>query len=235
MAAAGRSMTPFYVALGAIAVVGGALIVTRMQGRSAPPLTTTVLGPIAAGPRGVVEGSADAPVEVAEYSDFECPWCARFSVLQLPDIRARLIAAGRVRWRFLHSPLPQHTRAPEAHLAAACANRQGRFWPMHDLIYQNQDDWVASRRPAQVIRGYAERVGLDMSAFRQCVDRRDAWGDVVADKALSDSMGVSGTPTFYVNGRLFDEVPGLTFDRLRQIVDSLAPAAPAPPPGAPRR
>jgi protein-disulfide isomerase len=229
MAAAGRSLTPFYIGLGVIAAVGAVLIATRVRGGSAPPLTLEPTGvPVAAGPRGVVLGSETAPVEIAEYSDFECPFCARFAVVQMPDVKQRLIETGRVRWRFVHFPLEGHLKSPHAHLAAACARRQGRFWEMHDLIYLNQDEWVASRRPEAVLARYAERLALDMAQYRQCMDGREAWGEVLADKALGDSLGVNATPTFFVNGR---PAPARmsTYDQIRAVVDSLAPPAAAPP------
>jgi protein-disulfide isomerase len=227
MAADGRSMKPFYVALGVIAAVGGALIVSRLGGGSRAPLTTTAAAPLPSGPRGIVLGSETALVEVTEFSDFECPYCARFAVIQMPDVRQRLIEAGRVRWRFVHYPLAMHARAPEAHLAAACAARQNRFWDLKQVLFQNQDEWVASRRPAQVIAQYAERAGLDMASYRRCVDEREAWGEVLADKALGDSLGVSGTPTFYINGRYWTS-SNYSADAIRRTVDSIYAAAASP-------
>lgn len=236
MGSAGRSMKPFYAALAGIAVVGGALIAARVMGGGGAPLTLQTAAPIALGPRGVVMGSDEAPVEIVEYSDFECPYCASFAVVQLPDVKARLVDAGRVRWRFVHYPLPQHVKAPYAHLASACASRQGRFWEMHDLIYQNHEEWVGSRRPEQVMERYAARLGLDLGGYRRCVEQREAWGDVLADKALGDSLGVAATPTFYVNGRPAPRNLSPTYDAFRRIVDSLAPpAAPAPAAGPQRR
>ena len=148
--AAGRSLKPFYIGLVVVAVTGGLMIARSMnQSRGSAPGPGVLLPPIAlaSGPRGVVLGSDSAPVEIAEYSDFQCPFCARFAVLQLPDIRERLINTGRVRWRFMNFPLDGHPNTRPAHLAAACAAEQGRFWEMHDAVYQGQGDWSESRRP----------------------------------------------------------------------------------------
>lgn len=228
--AAGK-LKPFYSGLAAVAVVGVVLIARAALRPGAPALSLDA--PVAAvtGPRGVTLGSDSAPVEIMEFSDFECPYCARFAVLQMPDIRSRLISTGRARWRFVHFPLQGHTKSPIAHLAAACANEQGRFWELHDLIYENQDTWVESRRPAGVLDGLAERAGVDRARYRQCVDERAAWGRVLADKALGDSLGINGTPTFFVNGRRLADVP--SFDEFRHIVDSIAPAPPPGPAPAP--
>lgn len=233
--AAGRSLTPFYIALALIVVAGGALISRSAGGRRGDlSLAPTATMPPIAGPRGVAMGSDSAPVEVAEYSDFECPYCARFAVLQLPDIEQRLVATGRVRWRFMHFPLDGHEKSPQAHLAAACANEQGQFWRMHDAIYQSQADWVASRRPERLLRDFAQRLGLDMGRYDSCVREQRAWTGVLADRRLGDSLGVGATPTMFINGHKLQDVP--TFDELRHLVDSIAPpAGTAPAPGAPRR
>lgn len=238
MAAAGRSLTPFYVGLGAILVIGGALIARAAMEKgssSAAAQPASVLPTLAAlsGPRGVAMGSDSAPVEIAEYSDFQCPYCARFAVLQMPDLRDRLVASGRVRWRFMHFPLDGHPNSPAAHLAAACANEQGKFWQMHDALYQGQGDWSESRNPERMFGDYAERIGLDRSRYGQCVRERRAWPQVLADKARGDSLGVSATPTFFVNGRELPALPTVTYDLLKAKVDSIAPLAPPAPPAGP--
>jgi len=174
----------------------------------------------------VVVGSDSAPVEIMEFSDFECPYCGRFATLSMPDIRARLIEAGRVRWRFVHYPLQGHQKSPTAHLAAACANEQGRFWPLHDLIYQYQGEWTESRDLVGSLADLATRAGLDRARYDACVEERSAWGRVLADKALGDSLGINGTPTFYVNGRVW-ESRSYAADAIRALVDSIAPLAPA--------
>lgn len=220
--AAGKSMTPFYAGLGVVAVVGIALIGRAAMHRSPPPVSLELVTPLASGPRGVVEGSDSAKVEIMEFSDFECPYCARFAVLQLPDVRSRLIATGRVRWRFVHFPLQGHTKSPTAHLAAACANEQGRFWQVHDLLYEHQGDWTEAGDLVGAVSALAIQAGVDRARFDQCMRERSAWGRVLADKALGDSIGINGTPTMFVNGRQIPGVP--SFDELRAIVDSVAPA-----------
>jgi len=225
--AAGKSLTRFYVVLAAIAVAGGVLIARSAMTKRLPPLTADTVAPLASGPRGVVLGSDSAPVELMEFSDFECPWCARYDVLQMPDIKQRIVSTGRLRIRFVHFPLSIHQKSPYAHLAAACANEQGRFWEMADMIFGNQDEWVESSNPTGVLEGYASRVGLDMGRYRSCVSERREWGRVQADKKLGDSLGVSGTPTFYVNGHLWPDIPSA--DQVLRIVDSIAPAPGAAP------
>lgn len=228
----GRSLVPFYAGLAGIALGGGIYIALQI-GRGPQQLSLTATGlPPVAGARGVVIGSDTAPVEIVEFSDFECPFCARFAALTIPDVKNRLVATGQVRLRFVHFPLDIHAKGPHAHLAAACANEQGRFWEMHDLLFDNQDEWVRARRPDRVISQYAERLGLDMDRFRSCVSEQRAWPQVLADKALGDSLGVNGTPTVFVNGRQLSDPP--SFDQLRRIADSLTSAATTPAQGTRR-
>jgi protein-disulfide isomerase len=234
---AAGSMRSFYLGLGAVAIVGAGLIGWQASRRSVPPAPTlgaAALTPLAAaGPRGVAMGSDSAPVEIAEYSDFECPYCARFAVLALPDVQQRLVAPGRVRWRFMHYPLDNHRASPAAHQASVCAREQDRFWQMHDRIYLEQDAWVSARRPERVLRDIAERLGLDMDRYDSCWREQRGWSDVLADKRMGDSLGVNATPTIFVNGRRLSDVPSA--DQLKAIVDSLAPPVEASGPAAPAR
>ena len=224
---AGKPMTPFYVGLAVLAIVGGAFIWRSVSATRQPPLTSETLAPLATGPRGVTMGPDSAPVEVTEFSDFECPFCGQYATIQMPDVRARLLPTGKVRWRFMHFPLQGHTKSPYAHLAAACANQQGKFWQMHDAIYAHQEEWATARNPLDDLKGYAQQVGLDMSAYNSCVENRSAWGRVLADKAMGDSLAVNGTPTFFINGRQWRGNTSPSVDQLIAIVDSMTGAAPA--------
>lgn len=236
MAQAG-SMKPFYLAMGGIALAGAAILIWQAAGgggRVTRPSLTGALPLLAAGPRGVTIGSDSAPVEITEFADFECPACARYAILTLSDIKSRLVPTGRVRLRFVHFPLDMHPSAPMAHLAAACANEQGRFWDMHDLIYDTQSEWARDRRPERPLRNQAERLSLDMGRYDSCMREQRAWPQVLADKALGDSLGINGTPTLAVNGRLLAGTP-TSLRAWTALIDSAAAqaaqAAPAPSAG----
>jgi len=140
VAAAKRGGPPkgFWMALVAVAVLGvGALswVATR------PKATATKVDPTlpALKAEGYLLGNPNAPVEIIEFADFECPGCGQFATLTEPDIRARMVNTGQVRMRFMDFPLDIHKNTWDASLAASCANEQGKFWEMHDLIFQNQD------------------------------------------------------------------------------------------------
>src|SRR5206468_12098094 len=121
-------MKRFYGLLAAVVLIGGGAIWYGTRSTSAAPAASQPT-PVAAsdGFRGFTRGSEAAPVEVTEYSDFECPFCASFATVQMPVIRQQLIATGKVRWRYRDFPLPTHQYSRYAALAAQCAGEQGKF------------------------------------------------------------------------------------------------------------
>jgi len=222
--AAARPLRNFYFALGIIAVVGVALILTQRQRRASVTETfrSAAVAPVAGvGAVGHKLGSDSAPVEIVEFADFECPACARFAILEMPYVRERLIATGRLKWRFMDFPLQGHANSPAAHLAAGCADEQGRFFEMIDVIFNRQNEWAADRRADRKMRDYARQVGLDLDRFDTCVETKHAQPLIDADYAEGERLGVNSTPSFIVNGRLWPTV--LVYDEIKAIVDSLAP------------
>jgi protein-disulfide isomerase len=176
--------------------------------------------------KGYVLGRPDAPVHIMEFADFECPACANYTVVTEPDVRKRIIDSGLAQVTYYDFPLPQHKNTLVASEAAACANDQGKFWEMHDRLFQGQGDWntQATSDPAKVMKGYAKDLGLDVDRWQQCVDRRTHERDILANKAEGERHHVNETPTFVVGDRI---VPGaIGFDQLRAFVDS-ARGAPA--------
>lgn len=237
--AARRPMRAFYLTLGIIAVLG-AFLIARQSGllRHKPSLSEALASAPVAPMAGVaatghVLGADSAPVEIVEFADFECPACARFAILEWPEIQQRFIATGRLKWRFMDFPLQGHTASPPAHLAAGCAGERGRFFEMMDAIYNRQNAWATERNPARKLRDYAKQIGLDMTAFDACVESQHAKPGVDADYAEGERLGVNATPTFFVNGRMWPGV--LNVDQIQAIVDSLAPVGGAKGAGQPAR
>ena len=97
---------------------------------------------------GTSRGPTDAPVEITEFADYQCPFCQTFATLQMPTIEERLIKTGRLRWRYRDFPLQQHPFSRIAAHSAACADEQGKFWPQHERIYEGQAEWAAARDAA---------------------------------------------------------------------------------------
>jgi Na+/H+ antiporter NhaA len=142
--------------------------------------------------RDHIRGPIEAPVTIVEYGDFECPYCG----LAEPIVRELLNDFGEVRYVWRHLPLSDvHPRAQLAAEASECAADQGAFWEMHDLLLQNQQ----ALRPGD-LAGYAARLGLDVDRFTNDLREHAGAGRVAEDVDSADLSGVSGTPTFFING-----------------------------------
>jgi protein-disulfide isomerase len=226
-------MNRFYGVLAGVAVIGiGVLgwLMSRPKGVSIPANAAIQVADTA-GFRGYVLGSPTAPVEVVEYADYQCPACQSFETVQFPDVRQQLIESGRLRWRYRDYPLISiHKNTLVAAHAAACAADQSdeKYWRLHHALYEHQDEWGGERpvsNPAPLIRGYAESVGLDLTAYDACMSSAKHAGRIEASRREAEAVGVGSTPTFLIAGRLYPGV--LSSDQLRKIVDSLAPAATA--------
>ncbi|MBB4916163.1 Na+/H+ antiporter NhaA [Streptosporangium saharense] len=143
--------------------------------------------------RDHVRGPQDAPVTLVEYGDFECPYCGQAE----PVVRDLLAGFGDLRYVWRHLPLNDvHPRAQLAAEAAEAAAAQGAFWPMHDRLLAHQDDL----RPRDLV-GHAEALGLDVERFRRDLQEHVGTARIAEDVDTADLSGVSGTPTFFVNGR----------------------------------
>lgn len=144
-----------------------------------------------------VLGSPMAPVTIVEFSDFQCPHCAAAN----PELH-RIVSEneGRVKLMFKHYPLPTHTRAEPAARAAEAAARQGKFWPMVDVLFMRQ----RALEDADLEK-YAEQLGLDMARFRADFASEEVAKAVAADRAEGEAAQVEGTPTVFVNGRKLEE------------------------------
>jgi protein-disulfide isomerase len=221
-----QSRSGFYALLGAVALVGAAAIgwaVTR-DTAVVSKIDPSIPLPTA---EGYVVGSPDAPVEIIEFADFECPGCGQFAAVTEPDLRTKLIETGQVRFRFMDFPLPIHKNTLGASLAAACANAQGKFWPMHDRIFLGQNDWngFATSNPRKVFVGYAQELGLDVAAWEQCYDARQFLPQIEANRNAGMQRGVNATPTFIVGDRMLSGPP--SFDNIKALVDTVTAEAKA--------
>src|SRR3989449_12798 len=141
-----------------------------------------------------MQGRADAPVTLVEFSDYECPFCQRFFAMTFPALKKDYVDTGKVRFMFRDFPLDQiHPQARKAAEAAHCAGELGKYWEMHELLFQNQK----ALAPPQLAER-ARTVGVDGAKFDECLSSgRHA---VRVTRGLTDgaALGVQGTPTFVV-------------------------------------
>lgn len=223
MAATQAGVKRFYVifavlALGGLGVLGYLLL---------KPSTVSIPANVAiqvsdtSGFRGYVKGTPDAPVEITEFADYQCPFCQTFATLQMPTIEERLIETGRVRWRYRDFPLQQHQFARLAAHSAACADEQGKYWDQHQRIYEGQSEWAPARDAGPIFRNYARAAGLDMNRYDVCMKAGKYAGRIQASYNEGVQLGVSSTPTLLVSGRLYRG--RFDSDAIIKLVDSLAP------------
>ncbi len=145
---------------------------------------------------GNVMGNPDAPVTIIEYSDFQCPFCGRFFQQTLPLIKENYIKTGKAKLEYKHFPLSFHQYAQKAAEAAECAGEQGKFWEMHDKIFENQQ-----ALDTESLKSYARDIGLNGDQFDSCLDSGKYASKVQQDFNDGREAGVSGTPTLFVNGQ----------------------------------
>ncbi|MDT7687834.1 MAG: hypothetical protein QOE46_593 [Acidobacteriota bacterium] len=168
-------------------------------------------------PNPYMRGGATAPVTLEEFSDFQCPACGNLE----PGLRRVVTDYGeRVRLVFRNFPLTMHKYAFIAARAAEAAGQQGKFWEMHDMLYDNQKEWSDAMEPRVQFDAYATRLGLDVQRFRTDMTRQDLAERINADLLRGGTLNVRGTPTVYLNGR--ELMPGklVTEEDLRREIDA---------------
>ena len=229
-----KSVLPFVIIGGVLVAVIVAVVLmsqrapqddtpTQSNSNSSAPPT----GPrqVAAGaPDPYARGGASARITLEEFSDFQCPACGALE----PGLRKVVNDYGeRVRLVFRNFPLVQaHQYALLAARAAEAAGQQGKFWEMHDALYDHQEEWSKAMEPRVQFDSYATRLGMDVQKFKADMERADLLERIKADMQRGNSLNVRGTPTVYLNGR--ELMPGklVTEADLRREIDAaLASAA----------
>lgn len=165
------------------------------------------------GAADIASGPADAPLTVVEYSDFQCPFCAEYAPI-VEALRAKY--GDRVQFVFRFFPLANHQYATISAKTAYAAYRQGKFWEMHDLLFENQKEWAESADPRPYFDSYAESLGLDMDKFHTDADAQSTTDFIARQAAEGKKAGVTHTPWVVIGDsvvlpRSFDE-----FDKLIQ-------------------
>ncbi len=227
-----KSSRGFYLLLAIIFIGGGVWLATLASRPKAAPVQEVDV--TAAAAEGYLAGNPNAPVQVLEFADYECPACGQFSLVTEPDVRRRLIQAGLVSYRFYDFPLPQHRNSLQASIAAACADDQKKFWQMHDALFFNQPEWSteATTNPGKFFLEYAKQIGLNTDDWKKCFDAQQHLTRIYGNRKEGDRVGVSFTPTFVIGRKKVSGAIG--YDEFKALVDSAAAQPPAPAPGGPK-
>ncbi|RJQ18192.1 DsbA family protein [Candidatus Woesearchaeota archaeon] len=143
-----------------------------------------------------VLGDKNAPVEIIEFSDFQCPFCGRFYSQSMGQIKEKYVDTGKVKIVFRDFPLGFHQFAQKSSEAAECADEQGKFWEYHDKLFESQDALDTAS-----LKQYASELGLDTAKFNSCLDTGKYASEVSKDLSDGTAAGVSGTPSFFINGQ----------------------------------
>lgn len=171
---------------------------------------------------GAVLGSKDATVAMVEFSDFQCPYCEKFYSGAYQDIKKNYIDTGKVKLVFRNFPLDGHPGAYPAALAAQCVRDQGgdeMFFKMHDKIFENQGVLGGSADARkEALLGFAKEVGVDATKYTKCVEDDKFKNEINADLAAGQKAGVSGTPSFIVNGAVL--VGAQPYETFQQTIDA---------------
>ena len=214
-----KRFLPFIIiAAVALATIGaGAVLYRSKRARIAGSPTASGMGNMK--PEHV-RGEADAQVTLEEFADFQCPSCA---MTTLQSIRPMENSFGsRLRVIFWHFPLPNHKHGREAALAAEAAGHQGKFWEMHDMLYQKQSEWSNVPDIHPVFEDYAQELKMDVARFKKDFESSDVAAAVDRQHEQGEKRGVKNTPTLFINGHEFP--PPFNPERLHEAIDAAMPA-----------
>jgi len=162
-------------------------------------------------------GTANAPVQLEEFGDYQCPPCGIFHPI-LEQMQQEF--GDKLRITFRNFPLAQaHPHAVAAASSAEAAGLQGKFWEMHDLIYEHQAEWKDKTDVGPIFEGYAKQIGLNIERWKKDVGSEQIAQRIFLDSRRGQSMGVKGTPTVFINGREvpFEQLPA---EKLRVVIQN---------------
>ncbi len=173
-----------------------------------------------------VKGDPNAPLTIIEFSDFQCPFCARFYSQTLPLLEENYIDTGKVKLVFKDLPLDRlHPNARATHIAAECANEQGMFWKYHDILFEKQPQWQ-SLSPSNLdttLTNFAAGLGMESTDFKTCIESQEIADEVNDDTLEAASYGTTGTPTFFIGNEKdgFTKLVGAQpFAAFKTMIDS---------------
>jgi len=172
-----------------------------------------------------MKGNPDASITIVEFSDFQCPFCAKFHENTLPQLDQNYISTGKVNFVYRDFPIQSiHPNAIPAALASECADDQGKFWEMHDVIFENQRVWQDLQIPqsTDMFREYATEIGLNTDDFDSCMNSGKYIEEIGNDLEDGRLYGVTGTPGFFVGNEKigFTKLIGAQpFSSFQRVID----------------
>jgi protein-disulfide isomerase len=181
------------------AIMAGESIVEEAPEPAAPGALPTPV-PIALDDAAATLGSPDANVTIVEFTDYQCPFCARHSMQTMPSIIRELVETGRVYYVIKDLPLDMHPVAPLAATAARCAGEQGAYWEMHDVLFEQQQVWSQANDPAGIMANIAAELDLNQADFVTCLESGKYDEVIEANKREAIGYGMTGTPGFFIDG-----------------------------------
>jgi len=206
------------LAVGALIVVVGVSLITRSQSPASEPDNTQAFAAVELTSKDWVKGNPAAEVTVLEYGDFQCPACKAYYPL-LKDLAAEY--PDKLRIVFRQFPLTTiHDKAYDAAKAAESAGLQGKFWEMHDKLFENQDLWAKDAEHLKRFEEYAVDIGLVVEKWLSDVASPAVDQKVQADRQSGGRLAVTGTPTFFVNGQKID-LPG-SYDKFKAVIEDVS-------------
>ena len=170
-------------------------------------------------------GNPDAPITIIEFSDFQCPFCARFHIQTLPTIMEEYIEKGTVKLVFRDFPIQSiHPNAVPASVAAECANEQGKFKQMHDILFEKQNEWsnLETVYAIELFNQYSEQINLEQEQFSSCLSTAKYVKEIQNDLNDGRTYGVTGTPGFFIGNQEmgFVELKGAQpFESFKKVID----------------
>ncbi len=209
-----------------ILIAGGVFFFSKPASPSSPnkKISQEILAPqdtYIAG--GLVNGTylpatSSAQITLVEFGDYECPACAQYS----PLVKQLLTEMpGKINFVFRNFPLTQHTNAPISAQAAEAAGLQGKFWEMHNKLYETQSQWAKETDPTSIFISFAKELGLNEEQFKSDLDSSKVKDKIARDSNDANLINISATPTFYVNGSQMDSLPP-NFEAFKKAVTNLA-------------
>ncbi len=169
-----------------------------------------------------VLGDADAPVTIVEFSEYQCPYCARFYEGAYPEIKEKYVETGKVKIVFRDMPLQFHAGAYPAALAAECVRDQGgddMYFEMHDALFEDQSVLSGDEESVnEALLGLATDIGVDLDEYNSCVESDKFKEEIEADTADGNSVGITGTPSFIINGEIL--VGAQPFEAFEAIIEA---------------